>query len=75
MILALYGLLERAAHCIKRSGTIRLQPICPVVTHPESLIFVDEADHADPLSGVSRRTAGAVGFSRLRFSMSAPLSI
>lgn len=49
IILALCGLLERAAHCIKRGGTIRLQPICPALTRPASLFLADEADHDDPL--------------------------
>jgi hypothetical protein len=49
---ALCGLLERAAHCIKRSGTIRLQPICPALTRPASLFLADEADHDDPLISV-----------------------
>ena len=49
IILALCGLLERAAHCIKRSGTIRLQSICPALTRPASLFLADEADHDDPL--------------------------
>ena len=52
IILALCGLLERAAHCIKRSGTIRLQPICPALTRPASLFLADEADHDDPLISV-----------------------
>ncbi len=52
IILALCGLLERAAHCIKRSGTIRLQPICPALTRPASLLLADEADHDDPLISV-----------------------
>jgi len=34
---------------IKRSGTIRLQPICPALTRPASLFLADEADHDDPL--------------------------
>ncbi len=53
IILALCGLLERAAHCIKRSATIRLQPTCPALTRPASLFLADEADHDDPLISVS----------------------
>ena len=34
IILASCGLHERAAHCIKRSGRIRLQPTCPALARP-----------------------------------------
>jgi hypothetical protein len=49
IILASCGMHERAAHCIKRSGMIRLQPTCPALARPAGLPFTEKADHDDPL--------------------------